>query len=158
MTTPADIKPLPIVVGVDKPADGSSAVSWAAAEAVRSARPLKLVTVTESAIVQTPAYLADPIEFDQTELLRSILDRTAAKLRRDVPDLEVAAAIRIEEPVLGLVAEARDACMIVVGKRGLGAWERLTVGSTSIALAGRSTAPTVIVPDVWRFARSPSRC
>lgn len=39
--------------------------------------------------------------------------------------------------------------MVVVGKRGLGGFARLIVGSTSIAIAGRAKVPVAIVPDDW---------
>lgn len=38
---------------------------------------------------------------------------------------------------------------MVLGKRGLGAFARVLVGSTSLAVAGRASCPTVIVPDGW---------
>ena len=99
--------------------------------------------------MQTPPYVLEPIEFDHAAHLRSVLDGTAANVRRTHPDVHVDTAVRVDDPVRGLVAEAQGATMLVVGKRGLGAFKRVTVGSTSIALAGRSPAPTVIVPDTW---------
>ena len=149
MTTRADSSRRPIVVGLDGATDNTSAVTWAAGEAARAGRPLRLVTVTESVVVRTPPYVLEPIEFDHADYLRSVLERTAGDLKSDYPDLRVDTAIRVEQPVHGLVAEAEDASMVVVGKRGVGALKRLTVGSTSIALAARSPAPTVVVPDVW---------
>ncbi|HSS66986.1 MAG TPA: universal stress protein [Nocardioidaceae bacterium] len=155
MTTSADVTKTgtkPIVAAVDGATDNSSAVDWAANEAARSGLPLRVVTVTETAVMQTPPYVLEPIEFDHAAHLRSVLDGTASNLRRTHADVQIDTGVRVDDPVLGLVAEAQDATMLVVGKRGLGAVKRLTVGSTSIALAGRSPAPTVVVPDTWTAA------
>jgi nucleotide-binding universal stress UspA family protein len=130
MTAPTAKSRRAIVAGVDGSTDNSSAVAWAVGEAARSQRPLKLVTVTESVIVRTPPFLAEPLEVNHAEYMRSVLDQTADSIRRDNPELDVAAEVRIDEPVQGLVAEADDASMLVVGKRGIGAIKRLTVGST----------------------------
>ncbi len=39
--------------------------------------------------------------------------------------------------------------MLVVGKRGLGVIPRMLVGSTSLAVAGRSPVPVAVVPTGW---------
>ena len=39
--------------------------------------------------------------------------------------------------------------MLVVGRRGLKTFGRALLGSTSVALAGRSPVPVVVVPDDW---------
>ena len=58
----------------------------------------------------------------------------------------------------GLILEAADnASLVVVGKRGLGAFARIIVGSTSIGVAGRASCPTVIVPDSWDQARAATK-
>ncbi len=49
-----------------------------------------------------------------------------------------------------LVEQSADEELLVVGKRGLGAFARLMVGSTSVGVAGRAPVPVVIVPDGWR--------
>jgi nucleotide-binding universal stress UspA family protein len=52
-------------------------------------------------------------------------------------------------PVEVILAAAADARLVVMGKRGLGVFARVIVGSTSIAVAGRAKAPVVIVPEDW---------
>jgi nucleotide-binding universal stress UspA family protein len=49
--------------------------------------------------------------------------------------------------LLGALDE--DTRMLVVGRRGVGAVTRVLLGSTSIAVAGRSPVPVVVVPDDW---------
>jgi nucleotide-binding universal stress UspA family protein len=152
MSTPADSAVKPVIVGLDGASNSSSAVSWAAEEAVRAGRPLKLLTVTEKVVVRTPTYVLDPVEFDYVDHAQGFLSQAAEQVRQQHTGLDVRTEVRVDEPVKGLLTEAADAALIVVGKRGIGAFERVMLGSTSIALAGRSPVPTVIVPDVWNAA------
>jgi nucleotide-binding universal stress UspA family protein len=48
-----------------------------------------------------------------------------------------------------LIQGARNAEFLVVGKRGLGTFGRLVLGSTSTACAGRSATPVFVVPPGW---------
>jgi nucleotide-binding universal stress UspA family protein len=48
-----------------------------------------------------------------------------------------------------LIRGARNAEFLVVGKRSLGTFGRLVLGSTSTACAGRSAAPVFVVPPGW---------
>lgn len=52
-------------------------------------------------------------------------------------------------PEDGLIGELSDARLLVVGKRGRGFVPRLLVGSTAVAVAGRSPVPVVVVPTDW---------
>ena len=76
-----------------------------------------------------------------------------ADLRNEVRDIVPEASVSTEAaagaPVDVLLDRAATARLIVVGKRGLGGFARVIVGSTSIALAGRSPVPVAIVPDGW---------
>ncbi len=49
-----------------------------------------------------------------------------------------------------LLRHAEQARLLVVGKRGRGGIPRLLVGSTAVAVAGRSPVPVVVVPTDWR--------
>jgi nucleotide-binding universal stress UspA family protein len=55
-----------------------------------------------------------------------------------VSDQVVRAEVTTGRPVHELLERTAGARMLVVGKRGLGGFARVIVGSTSIALAGRS--------------------
>ena len=46
--------------------------------------------------------------------------------------------------------------MLVVGRRTRAGLQRLLLGSTSIAVAGRAPVPVVVVPDSWVPARTAS--
>jgi nucleotide-binding universal stress UspA family protein len=144
--------PKPVVVGVDGSTNNLSAVEWAAQEAQRAEGPLRVLNVTEK-IVSRSSFVHDADQpFGPAAHARAVVDRVADKVRRDHPNIEVTADVVAADTLTGLVNASREAAMVVVGKRGLGTFRRAILGSTSIALAGRSAAPTVIVPDEWNWA------
>jgi nucleotide-binding universal stress UspA family protein len=136
-----------IVVGVDGSESNASAIRWAAQEA--AARRCRLVL--SSACV---AY-AGTAGYDAWYPYKQVVDETCDALDKlrdhlcgDVPDVAVHVTTGGSLRTLLNEAEA-GADLLVVGQRGAGAWSRLVIGSTSIALAGRSPVPVVVVPDVW---------
>jgi nucleotide-binding universal stress UspA family protein len=64
-------------------------------------------------------------------------------------DTTILTTVRVGTPIGAILEAEENADVVVLGKRGLGAFARLIVGSTSIAVAGRSRLPAVIVPDTW---------
>ncbi|HET6625780.1 MAG TPA: universal stress protein [Nocardioidaceae bacterium] len=124
----------PIVVGVDGSERNRSAVAWAAAEAAAVGAALVLVTVTKD------------------RRAHDMLAAVRAEVQQQVPEQRVEADVVPGSPADALLDRSTDARMTVVGKRGLGGFARLLVGSTSIALAGRSEVPVTIVPDDWKQA------
>jgi nucleotide-binding universal stress UspA family protein len=121
----------PIVVGVDRSGRSASAVVWAADEAERSGRSLRLVCATGEG---SPEAGAEP------DLVR---------LGRRLALAELECVVETGNAQEVLLASAADASLLVVGRRGMGTAQRLVVGSTSIAVAGRAPVPTVVVPEQW---------
>jgi nucleotide-binding universal stress UspA family protein len=80
--------------------------------------------------------------------------RTAAELllRTTVEAVAGEAADRIDRVVVespagpGIIANAHDAELIVVGRRGLGAVRSLVLGSVSSYVVQHSTCPVLVVP------------
>ncbi len=123
----------PIVVGVDHDGRSTSAVVWAAEEAEQTSRALRLVTVRDSG----PS-TEDP---QATHGLAALARRLTLS---DVSFLAVGGS-----PTAALLDESERASMVVLGRRGLGSAQRLLLGSTSLAVAGRSPVPVVVVPERW---------
>jgi nucleotide-binding universal stress UspA family protein len=71
----------------------------------------------------------------------------ADQLAVDVDVLPV--SVSTGGPVTGLLSRAAGADLLVVGHRDLGTLHRSTLGSTSMAVAGRSPVTVVVVPDGW---------
>jgi nucleotide-binding universal stress UspA family protein len=133
-----------VVVGYDGSASGTSAVKYAAGEALRTGRPLLVLTV-------------DP-GTKRGRRRRSGPDRMAeemapcrliASTRLHYPDLVVRSKRVDGDAVEGLLDRSPGDALLVVGSRGLDQAGRLVLGSTSVAVAGRSRIPVVIVPSGW---------
>jgi len=139
----------PIVAGVDGSTNNLAATAWAVAEGDRSGLPVKLLMVTERAESRTPGFAKDPHYFNYVDHAYGTLDHIARQAGREHPDVEVTTDVVVDDALAGLTDESAKAAMMVVGKRGIGAIERMTLGSISIALSGRSAVPTVVVPDTW---------
>jgi nucleotide-binding universal stress UspA family protein len=136
----------PVVVAVDGSERNRSAVAWAAHEAAALGRGLTVVTALPDHVTPTPHVSAHTGDKEVVDML--------AAVRHDVRDILPEQSVRTEavagDPVEVLLDQAAAAALVVVGKRGLGGFTRVIVGSTSIALAGRSPVPVAIVPEKWR--------
>jgi nucleotide-binding universal stress UspA family protein len=136
----------PVAVGVDGSAQGTRAVGWAAEQARRHGVTLRLVHACE-----LPA--GYPGGMVDAQVLRSALEEqgrdwlaeAATAARSVAPDLRVEQVFEVGPAVPLLVGESRDASQVVLGSRGLGGFTGLLVGSTAVALAGRSHCPVVVV-------------
>jgi nucleotide-binding universal stress UspA family protein len=143
---------------VDGSPQNRSAVDWAVAEAVRAARELVIVMAASSKRARRLPFFS---AHHDTGARDSYADVTVGKLesalRLSHPTLQVRALVEPGDAT-GLILEtAEGAAMTVVGKRGLGAIGRLMVGSTSLAVAGRNQAPTIIVPERWNLVSTAGR-
>ena len=146
----------PVVVGVDGSTRNESAVDWAAGEAERAGRDLRLVTTTgvfTEAVPHAIGGFASAVDLGDhyTELLA----RVASSVRKRHPGLNVVPWVQSGDPVTALTEMSGEGSLVVVGKRGLGGFERILLGSTSIAVVGRTASPAVVVPDTWEVG-SPS--
>lgn len=139
-----------VLVGVDGSAHNTSAVAWAAAEALSSSATLVLVHDDGGA---------------GGAAARATLDRAAAEALQVDRDLRVVARVATDAgPAAGLVRSAREEQLraddedgsvgtepvVVVGRRGGGGFREMTLGSTARRLAHQPDGPvTVIVPSGW---------
>jgi nucleotide-binding universal stress UspA family protein len=138
----------PVVVGVDGSEHNRSAVRWAADEAARAGADLILVIVVENSLAPPPLFSIKSAE----KQARQLLDELAAELAGTVRPEQLMTRVVTGSAAAALIDEFPQARLLVVGKRGLGAISRMIVGSTSLAVAGRSRTPVAIVPDTWRPA------
>ena len=133
-----------VVVGVDGSERNRAAIRWATHEAEASGRPLRLLCVLDDEVPlqQHPA----ATETDQNW---TVLSQLAGDIARDHPELSVTHEMAAGGSISALLDRSAEQGLIVVGKRGLGTFARLLIGSTSIGVAGRSRVPAVVVPDTW---------
>lgn len=141
-----DLSREPVVVAVDGSERNRSAVAWAAQEAVDTDSPLVLVTGVGGHVIPRPGNGDGNGNVQRAlAMLDEVRDRTASVVDGDAVTTRAVPGA----PVAALLEAAEQARLVVVGKRGLGGFTRVIVGSTSIALAGRSPVPVAVVPDSW---------
>jgi len=134
-----------VVVGVDGSENNKAAVDYAIGEAAATNRALVLVGVLDDQgfRVQTSPYPESEHEWE-------VLTKITVAAVRDHPGLRVRRVVDFGNTVHVLLDHAKLAQVVVLGKRGLGTFGRIMLGSTSTSVAGRAQAPVVIVPTGWR--------
>lgn len=138
-----------IVVGIDGSRHSQRALEWAMNEATLRHTPLTVLSVHHVIRGWTGAdagpYPGDAELVEETRVAaQQATDKALAALSGPHPDVHVKAVKGV--PAEMLVAEAADADMIVVGSRGAGGFERLTLGSVGDQVARHAHCPVVIVP------------
>jgi nucleotide-binding universal stress UspA family protein len=136
-----------IIVGVDGSLSNRPAVAWAHHEAQEMGARVNLVAATHEYAPPTPRFAVDYTEDLFTDEIRKTLEHTRDELGASKDQSTVIVGSGGARSVLLRAAEHAD--VLVVGKRGISAAKRLFVGSNSIAIAGRSPIPVVVVPDQW---------
>jgi nucleotide-binding universal stress UspA family protein len=121
--------------------DGSplslAAVNWAAEEAVRRGTVLRLVHVWP----QPVGIYLEQLQAEGSALLAKV----EADVAQQHPRLTVETLLLGTSTVEGLLEAARDADLLVLGTRGLGGFPALLLGSVSLAVAGSSPIPAVVL-------------
>jgi len=132
-----------VVVAVNANDPGVGATLWASREAARLRVSLQLVCASRYPAAQGPPE-AGYLEPRDRERLESLA-------RRLSQDVEVLGLEVHPGPPMSVVLDHVDehTRYLVVGHRGIGAARRALSGSMSIAIAGRSPVPVVVVPDGW---------
>ncbi|TCN30680.1 nucleotide-binding universal stress UspA family protein [Kribbella orskensis] len=136
-----------IYVGIDGSWRDACVLEWACEESAVRRVPVRAIHVVDQ--------LHD--SSDAPEVLKS----SGERLVEDVQQLlnnSSAAATSVAELAVGLPSStlaklAADSEMLVVGRRGLGGFKRLLIGSTSEAVANLAQEPVVIVPADWQAPR-----
>lgn len=137
----------PIVVGVDGTEDGLHAVDYAAAESRRIAAPLHLLHVVAlPSGVYAPASTASMLRKAGERAVRAARDRAE---KAGVSSADIHEQVADGQAVPGLVEAARDARVVVIGRRDMSGFERVFAGSTSVGVSGRADCPVVVVPHKW---------
>jgi nucleotide-binding universal stress UspA family protein len=141
------VKPV-IHVGVDGSWRDTGALEWALQECLLRREPLHAVHVIEDKLRRAPGWEPDAVDDASMELVDQVqkyLDESAGRLDHE-------ADLRAGAPARTLVELAAGSRMLVVGRRGMGTFKRLLIGSTSEAVAAYASVPVVIVPDHWKPA------
>ena len=141
-----------IAVGVDGSPPSKVAVDWAAREASLRGLPLTLVHVIPSSLtrmwpqVPTPPELQEWHELNGHEILRQArqVAEDATKSRNGI---DVSSHIVTGNASATLIDLSKEAAMIVVGCRGLGAIGRRLMGSVSWGVVHHAHCPVAVIHD-----------
>jgi nucleotide-binding universal stress UspA family protein len=131
----------PVVVGVDGSEAARGAVQWAAEEAVRHGRRLKIMHA-----------LGLPQRFAWSADAASVVREAAELARGWQPTLDVDTALGVGAAGPMLADESRAAPLVVIGCRGPSPLTGMVLGSASSHLAFYATGPVLIVHHAERWA------
>ncbi|GAA2602998.1 universal stress protein [Streptomyces axinellae] len=135
-----------VVVGVDGSSSSLEAVDAAAREARLRGTSLRVVHAFVWPTLKVP--LGPSVMGSPEGGMRTLADKTAqdaaARARKAQPEIEVSYSVVPGAPVSVLTEESRDACLVVVGTRGLGGFTGLLVGSVAVHLAAHATCPVLV--------------
>ncbi|MFD4511174.1 universal stress protein [Streptomyces sp. NPDC058457] len=122
-----------------------AAADWAARESLMSDLPLRLVHVGGQQPHDYVPFAGDPLPPAEVDHSAALLRETAARLRHRRPGLRADTDQLPGQPVPVLVGAARDAELLVLGSRGLGAAGGLLLGSVASAVVARTEQPVMLV-------------
>jgi nucleotide-binding universal stress UspA family protein len=138
-----------IVVGVDGSEGSVHALEFALQEAKIRGADVKAVAAWH---VPASAYEAGwvPSSFNPNDygtIAKKALDRSLKEAEVEQSGVTVTPVVREGQAADVLVAEAREADLLVVGSRGLGGFKGLLLGSVGQQCAHHATCPVTIVPN-----------
>lgn len=145
----------PVVVGVDGSTPSERALLWAARQAKAANAVLRVVLVRPHPVPIT-AIAPEPVwpwpvvhyrdEQDVAETKAKLIKVIEGTLTDDDElDVEVDVADGAVASTLIDIAEEANASMIVTGRRGIGGFKRLLLGSVSEEIATYATRPVVVI-------------
>ncbi|MEV6140174.1 universal stress protein [Nocardia sp. NPDC051990] len=147
---PTTINP-PVLVGIDGSVAAAEAVRWAAVDAVHHRAPLHIVHGIGAPMDFGPAVTFDQIDYDTYRAAgNEALDTArgyATAAAAPVGELDITTFMVEAPPIPVLLDRSKDARLLVVGTRGLGAFRRGLLGSVSTAVARHAHCPVAVIPE-----------
>jgi nucleotide-binding universal stress UspA family protein len=137
-----------IIVGVDGSGHSQRALEWALKEAALRHAPVTVLTVHQAVrdnFGLVANYANDPELTEKARLAaQAETDKVLAALGESRPGSVTVKAVK-GFPVEELINASKDADIVVLGSRGVGGFDRLTMGSVSSQVANHASCPIVIV-------------
>jgi nucleotide-binding universal stress UspA family protein len=135
-----------IYVGIDGSWRDSGALEWALQESRFRQEPLHAVHVLEEQLRHAPYWEPAVVDQAASELVQEVQQYLLTKDGH----VDHRAELTVGWPATTLADQAAGSELLVVGRRGAGAFKRLLIGSTSEAVANQAGIPVVVVPDGWQ--------
>ncbi len=138
---------MPVLVAIDGSESAMRAAHWAAAEAARRGRGLRIVHAYDWPLPNYGPAVVDPAVLHDSVLstARTTLAAAVAAVTEAAPALPVTAEIVRGPAVTALLGLTRQAELLVLGSRGLGGFTGLLVGSVAVELVAHGHCPVVVV-------------
>ena len=140
-----------IVVGVDGSDGSTAALEFAAEEAALRKAPLRIVAAWDVPAAVYGSGFTPAVDAGTLEALggrmQELAEEAAEKAKKLQPSIEVEAAAVAGQPADVLLESAAGAGLIVVGRRGLGGFKTLLLGSVSQQVVHHATCPVVVVNE-----------
>jgi len=138
-----------IVVGVDGSEGGKAALAFAAGEAAARGARLRVVAAWEVPVAAYGDGFTPPLDQSTWDVFQSGAQRAAddavAAVKSMQPSIEVEAQVVQGHAADVLLSQGAEASLIVVGRRGLGGFASLLLGSVSHHVVQHATSPVVVV-------------
>ncbi|MFM9442504.1 universal stress protein [Streptomyces acidiscabies] len=131
-----------VVVGVDGSEESMAAALWAAREALRRGRPLRLVHAWDRYARQHDTVLSGAA---QRHLARRTLHRAQERIRAVCPGLPLYEELSAGPATAALVREAERARPLVLGSHGWSGFAGFLVGSVALGVVAKATGPVILV-------------
>jgi len=139
-----------VVVGVDGSRRNRAAVEWAAEEATASGRPLTLLLVLDDRAFPLPLHDQPLRDLNGGSAQGwQLLNEVETSIASQYPSALIRKEMAVGADDCSLIARSEEQASLVVGRRGLGTFARLLVGSTSLSVAWHARVPVIVVPDDW---------
>ena len=135
-----------IVVGVDASDHSRAAMRWALGYAADGDAIEFVHAWNIPAVAGLEAPYVNPSDFEVAARasLLSVVDEIATAEDRE--RFDIASTVVHGYPAVALVNRSNDADLLVVGRRGLGGFKALLLGSVSSHVVHHATCPVVVTP------------
>ena len=140
-----------IVVGVDGSAGSAAALRWALADAAARRSVVEVIHAWQPPVLYGPVigsipYDVDAIEAAAVRLVDGMVADAETDAGPDAPPVAVQRSVLAGGPATTLLDTAKDGDLIVLGRRGLGGFSRLLLGSVSEHVVRHATGTVVVIP------------
>lgn len=133
-----------VTAGVDRSACSGKALEWAFNEAERTGADLHVVHVWQPDDAKDPGLgSADWQSYMATA--RSQIEATVAGQQKKHPSVKVLTELVDGNPTRVLVDKSHESDIMVVGARGIGGFEGLTLGRVAVDLLSHASSPVLIM-------------
>jgi nucleotide-binding universal stress UspA family protein len=139
----------PILVAYDSSGPSRAALRWALEEAGLRDRPVTILhaDTPESRGIGTDRGYHYPGGDEQLAAAEALLAGAVALAKEWAPQVAASPQLVADSPTAAVLGVLGDVSMVVLGTRGLNAFEGLLVGSTSLHVATHATVPVVVMRD-----------